>query len=246
MAVENRILLWYFFGYLPCFMPSRNTIKQYAEQSYYHIYNRGVEKRKIFLDDQDFSVFLSFLRDYLSPINKKKLLNDLANPKLNQFDRNRILKLLRLNNFASEITLLAFSLMPNHFHFFIKQSNSRIINKFIQSLCTRYSIYFNNKYDRVGSLYQGVYKAKMVTTEAQFLHLSRYIHKQALDLSKNPYQEKFPTSYEDYTGTRKTPWIHPEEILSFFSKTNPNLSYSSFINEKEDPQFLEFILDDEE
>ncbi len=215
-------------------MPARNSIKQYIENSYYHIYNRGVEKRLIFLDEQDYAVFLSYLKEYLLPKNEKHLTEKLADAHTSYKEKDKILKLLRLNNFAEEITLLAYCLMPNHFHFFIKQKSANSIDRFMQSIGSRYTIYFNRKYKRVGSLFQAVYKAVLVTSEEQFLHLSRYIHKQAL-----PSQ---PSSYQEYLGKRQTKWIHPEDILSYFSKTNLNLSYQSFVEQEEDITSIADIL----
>lgn len=161
-------------------MPARNSIKQYIENSYYHLYNRGVEKRLIFLDQQDYTVFLSYLKDYLLPKDEDRLRDQLSDPNTSYKEKDKILKRLRLNNFYEEITLLAYALMPNHFHFFIKQKSALSIDKFMQSLCTRYTMYFNRKYRRVGSLFQAVYKAVLVDTEEQFVYLSKYVHKQAI------------------------------------------------------------------
>ena len=210
-------------------MPAKNSRKTYVENGYYHIYNRGVEKRLIFLDQQDYAVFLSYLKEYLLPKNEKELYERLADPNISSKEKDKSLKLLHLNNFSQEITLLAYCLMPNHFHFFLKQKSTGAIDSFMNSLATRYTMYFNRKYKRVGHLYQGVYKAVLVTSERQFIHLSRYIHKQALDLKNQP------CSYPEYLGERKTQWIHPEDILSYFSKENPALSYTNFVIEPGDP-----------
>jgi putative transposase len=212
-------------------MPSKNSTKIYIKNGYYHIYNRGVEKRTIFLDQQDYSVFLSYLKEYLLPKDEKELNKRLSDPKTSYREKDNVLKILRLNNFDREITLLAYCLMPNHFHFFIKQKSPGAIDKFMNSLGTRYTMYFNRKYKRVGSLYQDVYKAALIDNERQFLHLSRYIHKQALALQNQP------CSYFEYVGARKTAWIHPEEILAYFSKTNPTFSYENFIEEKDDGSY---------
>lgn len=229
-------------------MPGGNARKQYAEDSYYHIYNRGVEKRLIFQDTQDYYVFLSYLKDYLIPKDEKGLRDKLADPNTSYKERDKIIKLLRLNNFAKEITLLAFCLMPNHFHFQIKQNGENSIDKFMNSLGTRYSMYFNRKYKRVGPLYQGVYKAVLITTDEQLLELSRYIHKQALALQGQAWErgmEEQPSSYLDYIGKRKAHWVHPEEILGFFSKTNPKLSYEAFVKEEDDVETIyKLILED--
>lgn len=214
-------------------MPAKNSIKLYYEGGYYHLYNRGVEKRTIFLDKQDYSVFLSYLKEYLMPKDEKGLLEKLADPDTSSTGKNKILKLLRMNNFADEITLLAYCLMPNHFHFFIKQKSAGSIDKFMNSLGTRYSMYFNRKYDRVGSLYQDVYKAVSVVNESQFVYLSKYIHKQALALQGDALQEQ-PSSFKEYLGGRQTEWVNPTEVLSYFSKTNPGFSYENFVIESSD------------
>ena len=226
-------------------MPARNSIKLYIEDGYYHIYNRGVEKRLIFLDQQDYSVFLKYLSDYLLPKDEKFLRQQLSNPTLSSREKDGILRLLRLNNFADEITFLAYCLMPNHFHLFIKQKSPTSIDKFMQSLSTRYTMYFNKKHKRVGSLFQAVYKAILVTHEAQFLYLTKYIHKQALRSKGETLESIQPSSYENYTGKKESPWVKPDEVLSYFSKTNPRLSYKTFVEENDDFEIITKLIIDE-
>lgn len=223
-------------------MPSRNSTKQYLDDGYYHIYNRGVEKRKIFLDKQDHSVFLSYLKTYLLPKNIQELQEKLTDKTISYKEKDKIIKLLRLNNFSEEITLLAYCLMPNHFHFFIKQKNYQSIDKFMNSLATRYTMYFNRKYKRVGSLYQDVYKAILLSHEEHFLHLSRYIHKQALSLQGDALQEHYPSSYLEYLGKRSTEWVKPTEILSYFSKSNTFHSYEAFVLGEEYPDIVKTFI----
>ena len=225
-------------------MPAKNTIKSYVEKGYYHLYNRGVEKRIIFLDSQDYGVFLSYLKDYLLPKDEEGFRKRLDDPSTSYKEKDKIIKLLRLNNFAEEIILIAYCLMPNHFHLLVKQGSAFSIDSFIQSLCTRYTMYFNRKYKRVGSLFQSVYKAVLVTSEEQFLHLTRYIHKQAL-ASQGETLQRQPSSYPEYINKRSTQWIHTEEVLTNFSKTNPTLSYKSFVEQKEDLNLIsKLILED--
>ncbi len=229
-------------------MPAKNSIKQYSENGYYHIYNRGVEKRKIFLDRQDYSVFLSYLKEYLLPKDEETLSKKLSNPTISPLERDNILKALRMNNFSDTISLLAYCLMPNHFHFMIKQAESQSIDKLMNSLGTRYTMYFNKKHKRVGSLYQGVYKAVLIDSNEQLIHLSRYIHKQALALQGQALQilSGQPNSYPDYIGERKTEWIHPKEVLSFFSKANSSISYKSFVGQAEDISLIEDLILEED
>lgn len=235
-------------------MPSTNSLKIYTENGYYHLYNRGVEKRLIFLDSQDYAVFLSYIKEYLSPKDEANLSNKLLNNSISYKERADILRVLKLNNFFEEIILLAYCLMPNHFHLLIKQRRSTSIDKFMNSLGTRYANYFNKKYKRVGALFQDVYKAVMVESDLQLIHLSSYIHRNPIkDLSKNKLAKlastgdvcqgyfSQPSSYPEYLGQRQTLWVHPEEILIFFSKNNPKLSYQSFVEETEDITTIEPI-----
>ncbi len=205
-------------------MPARNSRKVYLTNGYYHLYNRGVEKRTIFQDEQDYAVFLNYLKQYLIPKPILELQEKLSNPLTSYRERTSIVQLIRLNNFSGNLKLLAYSLMPNHFHFEVNQNAPETIDIFMNSLCTRYTMYFNNKYSRVGHLLQGVYKAVSITLDSQLLELSRYIHKQALILNNQP------SSYPEYIGQRKTEWVHSEIVLGYFSKSKPNLSYEFFIN----------------
>ncbi len=218
-------------------MPAKNTQKTYVEGGYYHIYNRGVEKRDIFVDEQDYAVFINYLKQYLSPKDESGLVKLFQDPQSSYKEKNSAFSTLNLKNYSSEIHLLAYCLMPNHFHLFLKQTSIDGIDRFMSSLGTRYTMYFNRSHDRVGKLYQGVYKAVLMTDEAQYLHITRYIHKQAL-AQDNTDQKDFPCSFQDYLGLRKTSWVHPEEILSFFSKTNSALSYERFVAEY-NPHFEE-------
>ncbi|PIU33191.1 hypothetical protein COY29_00645 [Candidatus Woesebacteria bacterium CG_4_10_14_0_2_um_filter_39_14] len=214
-------------------MPAKNILKSYIENGYYHIYNRGVEKRIIFQDEQDYRVFLHYLKLYLSP---PASLNDVykgvsfVNP-----PRQR-----PLNNFSQEIILMTYSLIPNHFHLLLKQKSAHAIEKFMRSLGTKYVQYFNKRYQRVGPLFQDTYKAVLVKTDEQLLHLSRYIHlNPTKDNNKSALRKMLLESYSsylEYLGKRKTNWIHPEEILSFFKTAQKTdfkdiLSYQSFVED---------------
>lgn len=206
-------------------MPAKYSRKQYLQNGYYHLYNRGVEKRKIFKDDQDYKVFLSYLKDYLEPKKTLQLQKQLANSEICWKEKDKILRLLRLNNFHGEVNLMVYCLMPNHFHLLIKQKNEKTINSFMNSIFTRYTMYFNKKNKRVGHLFQGRYKAVLVETDEQLLHLSRYIHRNPA----RPGLEACYSSFGDYIGIRKTAWIDTKQILSHFSKTNPSLNYKAFV-----------------
>lgn len=231
-------------------MPSKNIVKTYIENGYYHVYNRGVEKRNIFLDEQDYVVFLHFLKQYLSPP-----------PPDGAYLTMTGLHLVRprpIQTLHEEIDLLGYCLMPNHFHLLLKQNTTDGMTKLLRRLCTSYSMYFNKKYERVGKLFQGAYKAAFIDRDEYLLHLSRYIHLNPVVDKVTPCQgcetctnaSKYPfSSYSYYLGKKKAEWLKPEEILSYFKtarKTLPKdiLSYQYFVENflEEDKELLRKLI----
>lgn len=208
-------------------MPAKNRIKQYVENSFYHLYNRGVEKRQIFMDEQDYSVFLSYLKTYLLPKDEKQLKDIIADPRKNPKEKGDASDLLVLNNFADELELNSYTTMPNHFHFLVYQTTPNTIDRFMNSLGTRYTMYFNKRYNRVGPLFQGCYKGVLVETDEQLLYMSRYIHRNSWYLPER-LRQTIPSSYPVYLGKIHQEWVKPERILSNFAVTGFN-SYQSFV-----------------
>lgn len=202
-------------------MPSKNIIKEYVEEACYHVYNRGVAKQAIFLNEQDYKVFLSYLKIYLS---KKDELQKIAPTR-------------QLKNFFEEFILLAYCLMPNHFHMLVWQKNQRTIANFMRSIGTKYSRYFNKKYHRVGPVFQSRYKAVLVKTENQFIYLSKYIHRNPLPTRTDLVDYKY-SSYMNYLGLINQTWVDKSEILSYFSKLNPKESYKEFVEEIDERDLL--------
>lgn len=199
-------------------MPAKNVLKTYASGGYYHIYNRGVDKGLIFRKDQDYKTFLSYLKIYLSL----------------QGDSLKVAPSRKLRNYFGEIGLLCYCLMPNHFHLFVQQKSNHGIDHFMRSLATKYVRYFNTHYHRLGPLFQDTYKAVQIQSDIQFIYLSKYIHRNPLGLS--PYKEyprrliEYPySSYGNYLNNFLQSWVQTADILSYFSRINPQLSYESFV-----------------
>ena len=140
------------------------------------------------------------------------------------------LKLLKLNNFSETISLTAYCLMGNHFHLLVKQTMADGIDRFMNSLMTRYTMYFNRRHKRVGHLFQGNYKAVRIETEAQLLHLTRYIH-QIQPRKATPFKLiRTHIPYQQYISPTGIAWVKPEEILTYFSKQGIN-SYTAFVGD---------------
>lgn len=202
-------------------MPSKNIIKEYVDEAYYHLYNRGVAKQVIFLDEQDYKTFLSYLKIYLSKKDESQ----------------KIAPTRQLKNFFEELTLLAYCLMPNHFHLLVWQKNQRTMANFMRSVGTKYSRYFNKKYNRVGPVFQSRYKAVLVRRENQFIYLSKYIHRNPLPTRTDLVGYKY-SSYLNYLGLVNQTWVNETEILSYFSKLNPKELYKEFVEEIDERDLL--------
>jgi REP element-mobilizing transposase RayT len=192
-------------------MPSKNRIKQYAPDSFYHIYNRGNNKQVIFRDKDDYVVFLALLKRYLS---KKPEKDHYGRPYRNLYD---------------ELELLAFCLMPNHFHLFVYQSSETATMQLLQSVGTAFSVYFNKKYKQTGRIFQDIYKASRVDEEEYWLHISRYIH-----LNPKNWETWEWSSLPYYLGLKNASWVRPNRILEAF---NPE-EYRQFVADYENHKLM--------
>ena len=199
-------------------MPSPNTIKTYVEDGYYHIYNRGVEKRRIFADSADYSKFLYFLKIYLTPVDTLYQQEPLLRPYVVN------------NNLSESLDLLAFCLMHNHFHLLVRQKTKDAITKLARQIMTGYSMYFNKRYGRIGSLFQGVFKASMIDSDEYLLHLSRYIHLNPKERGIAPMDYEW-SSYACYVGKKDFIWLNTKIISDYFKSKNPDLNYEKFVEE---------------
>lgn len=194
----------------------------FIENGFYHVYNRGVEKREIFLDEKDYQSFIGILKTYLGP--------DIERDK--NILQGRALERIKKHSLASEISLVAYCLMPNHFHLLLQQRTDSAITNFMRRVLTAYSMYFNRRYDRVGSLFQGRFQAKEVTNDDYLLHLTRYIHRNPVEakIVKIQNLDKFKwSSYQNYLGLVESGWVKPKAILDYFSSVDTKSDYQSFV-----------------
>lgn len=192
-------------------MPYRTT--PLVNGQIYHVFNRGSEKRIIFESNRDRSRFLKSIRYY-----------QLVDPKPS-FSKFSLSKKKDLEN-KKIVELLCYCLMPNHFHLLIKQLEEGGISKFMSKFLNSYTKYFNTKHDRVGALMQGQFKAVLVDTDEQLIHLSRYIHLNPMvsfitkDLKNYPW-----SSYKEYIENQEG-FCAKDEVLGFFKSP---AAYEQFI-----------------
>ena len=134
------------------------------------------------------------------------------------------------------VKIVAYCLMPNHFHFLIQQLSPNALSRFLSNLCNSHSRYFNVKYKTVGSLYQGRFKAKKVDKDEYLVHLSRYIHLNPVDLFSylgkgvsDQLQLYRWSSLPLYLFGSSNELVNPKEILNYFSSRDPLKDYKDFI-----------------
>lgn len=193
----------------------------FITNSCYHLLNRGVEKRNIFMNDADRRRFLVSLSMFNTETPIINLSEKLA--------RNEIEVSPRLERL---VHIVAYCLMRNHFHILLVQAKDRGIEKFMQKLGTGYTMYFNKRYERVGSLFQGVFKSVPVDTDEHLYYLPHYIHANPLDLNDPGWRENsienknialktigdYPwSSYKHYTNKIDDPIIDNDMIVELFS-----------------------------
>lgn len=197
-------------------MPSKNVIKQDVADTFQHVYARGHSKHKIFQDEQDYITFLNLFERYLSSEEAKDHWG------------------VSYPNFYNKIELLSFCLMPNHVHMLVYVRQSGEMGKFMRSLMTSYSRYFNAKYKRTGSLFESRYKASLISDESYLEHISRYIH-----LNPKQWREYEYSSLPYYLQQEAVSWIRPKRIMNVFETPD---KYLEFMNDYvEQKKLLEIL-----
>jgi REP element-mobilizing transposase RayT len=194
-------------------MPSRNIRREYAPHSYYHVYNRGVAKQPIFLDASDKKQFLKIIARHLDPANTSTKADGTLYRKFHQ-----------------GLELLCYCLTGNHFHLLVYMGDDESsLKSFMQSVLTAYTMYFNKKYRRVGTLFQGVFRASRISNDAYLVHISRYIH-----LNPRRYQTYSYSSLSYYMGQEQPAWLNPAKVLALFEGED----YLAFLEDYEDQQAI--------
>jgi putative transposase len=165
--------------------------------AYYHIFNRGVERRSIYEDVQDRKLFVHYLEEAVLQFN---------------------------------VDVFAYCLMDNHYHLFLK-TNDVNLDKFVQKMQGRFVQYFNLRHNRVGGLFQGRYKSRVVDSDSYALTVTRYIHRNALEIPGVKCCEDYPwSSYSAYLGNQNSPkWLKTDEIMSML-EPNKKTAKQAFVD----------------
>jgi len=201
----------------------------FANEEFYHIYNRGVDKREIFLDDFDYVRFLKSMREFnvIKPIGslyEKNFRDREAAPGVRPPIGGRTPKSHSSSNL---VQIIAYCLNPNHYHIILKQNRDGGISEFMKRVGGGYTGYFNKKYKRSGSLFQGRFKAIHIDSNEYLLYLSAYVNKNNFI---HQYQNKDDWKYSswlDYVGKRNGNLCKKELILNQFKNKK---EYQEFVD----------------
>lgn len=204
---------------------STNRKLIFANDEIYHVFNRGIEKRPVFTNKWELDraiVTLNFYRFAKLPIKLSKFLV------LPQKKQQELLKTVEKNN-EKLIEIISFCLMPNHFHLMLKQKIENGISIFVSNFANSYTKYFNTKHDRIGPLFQGIFKAVRIESDEQFIHVSRYIHLNPVSsfLIKPESLETYKwSSYIEFVGNLNRGFVNKDAILDLFSS---RAAYKKFV-----------------
>lgn len=212
-------------------MPGREI--PLVTNQFYHVLNRGVDSQPIFSSKRDYQRMWESIFYYQ---NQKPFLSYSHFLRLPTKQWAEFLERLRAESkFLVEI--VALSLLPNHFHLLLKQTKENGISLFMANISNSYTRYFNTKNERTGHLFQGKFKAVIIETNRQLLHVSRYIHLNPYSsyLVKNFSQLRtYPySSLPEYLGISSTNFFQKEIILGQF-KSIP--AYQKFVFDQADYQ----------
>lgn len=204
----------------------------FSIDEYYHVYSRGVDKRKIFLDKEDEERFLRLL--YIT--------NSLKSVRFTEFNGLPYSLIER----GEQLTAVgAYCLMPNHFHLLLRETDEHGISSFMGKLLTSYSMYFNKKYDRTGGLFESTFRAEHVNSDNYLKYLFAYIHLNPIKLIDPEWKEKGiankkrakeylstyeKSSYIEYIGNKREESLilSPKEFPGYFEDVH---DFSDFIND---------------
>jgi len=201
-------------------------------EEYYHLYSRGVDKRIIFIDDNDRKRFIRLL--FLCNGSKPVIYRTIQGVPLD-----------KINVGDKLVAIGAYTLMPNHFHLLVKEITENGTVKFMSKLLTSYSMYFNKKYDRNGTLFGSEFKSEYLDSDEYLKYIFAYIHLNPVKIiypkwrnggeSDHSQIKKFLTkydfsSYKDYVSVKRESGIILNKSVFPDYCTN-EVDFESYINE---------------
>lgn len=195
-----------------------------VQDEIYHVFNRSVGRQPIFLSTKDYQRAIEVFRFYL--YNKPSLRFSFYN-RLPEDQRGKFFEEM-VKSAAQNVEIICFCLMPNHFHFLLKNLTKDGIRQFISNFQNSYAKYFNIKADRTGTLFQQNFKAVRIESDEQLIHVSRYIHLNPVTsylIEAETLGNYLWSSYPNYLSD-KSNYIFKKIVLSLFKSAE---DYKQFV-----------------
>jgi len=201
-----------------------------SNNEYYHILNKSIANFVIFNDENEFIRAIGLLRFYQ---NKRPLLKFSQFNQLSLADQDYFLKINIPEKNNKLVEIIAYCLMPTHFHLILQQLQTKGISNYIKNILISYTRYFNLKHNRKGPLWEGRFKNVLIKNDKQLIHLTRYLHLNPVSAGLVKKPENWPaSSYEEYMDKidykkaicnyKNVIDIHPLKYIKFI---NDRLSY---------------------
>lgn len=184
-------------------------IPEFQSGHYYHIYNRGADRKPIFFEKENYTFLLRRIKKYIQRFS---------------------------------ISMIAYCLMPNHYHFLVRQDADKKAGKCNQYLFNSYTKAINKRYERSGTLFEGPYRAIHVDDESYLIHLCRYIHRNPLEAKLEEKPGEWPYSnYLEWIGRRAGTLVEAQfvkqyfpasqEYIRFFHRADPSSGFDKYLFE---------------
>ena len=200
-----------------------------AENEFYHIYNRGVDRRTIFLDDRDRERFMKLL--YLANGTGSVVMESDGKISFGEIVAQNVEK-------QPLVAIGAYCLMPNHFHIFAKETEQGGITKFMRKLLTGYVMYFNRRHERTGALMSGRFRAERVTDDNYLRYLFAYIHLNPIKLIDGSWKDE---GIQDVAHARD--YLSRYSHSSFFDYTGIDRPEKAILDRSHFPEYFETARD---
>lgn len=197
----------------------------FVQNEYYHIYNRGVDKRDVFLEERDFRRFLLAMN--LLNYEKDGLMRRWKDFKENHPEKSLDeFLVISVKERKYLIEIVAYCLNSNHYHFILKQGNNENgIKLFMQRLGNSYTKYFNEKHKRNGALFQGRFKSTHIEPN-NFLRMSVYVNCNSEIHGIHPAKSYRWCSFSEYLGKEENKLCEKGVILDQFRNSQDYLKYA--------------------
>lgn len=194
---------------------------------FYHLYNRGTDKRRVFMDIEDYERFISllYLANNTTPVHISNYKN---------YQGLTLIELFSIERAETLVDIGAYCLMPNHFHILVREKMENGISMFMQKVMTGYTMYFNKKYKRSGSLFGGTFKARHVYGDEYLKYLFAYIHLNPIKLVESKWKEN-----GIFNRKKAEKYLDKYQYSSFLDYCSSERNESPILNRKAFPEYFD-------